>query len=446
MTNIKLADSPLFAGKDSYSKKEFWHHVALYRQACASLVKDNSQANVLLFDNNIFRFLVRLIALGLEGCTVVLPPNDQQGTIEDILPDIDYIAGDILIDHQTSLEKQTDKVNARVDAIKGSMWPTTGELIFFTSGSSGKAKAITKSWTQINNELSVLQTQFRFATNSVFISTVSHQHIYGLLFRALLPLKLGNTLYESFEYPEHIAAVISDKKHCVLVSSPAFLSRLVKDNVLEKHNSCFDYIFSSGGKLIDSDAFLLFKQMKQGVVQVYGSTETGGIAHRQVETSADELWQFFPNVSCQVDSETKQLILTSPFIQENQLLLEDLGEIHSGKLRLLGRIDRTIKLEEKRINLTLMESLCEQHVWISQARFLLLEQRRTILVAVIKLNELGNKQLEENGTRFINNQLKAHLLTHFELVTLPRKWRYVEEFPYNAQGKLPVAELEKLFV
>lgn len=40
--------------------------------------------------------------------------------------------------------------------------------------------------------------------------------------------------------------------------------------------------------------------------------------------------------------------------------------------------------------------------------------------------------------------LRKHLASHCEALALPRRWRLVRQLPYNAQGKLPHAQLDTL--
>ena len=57
-------------------------------------------------------------------------------------------------------------------------------LVLYTSGRTGVAQAITKKLGQLAREVATLERQFgQIAATAEILSTVSHQHIYGLLFR-----------------------------------------------------------------------------------------------------------------------------------------------------------------------------------------------------------------------------------------------------------------------
>ena len=65
--------------------------------------------------------------------------------------------------------------------------------------------------------------------------------------------------------------------------------------------------------------------------------------------------------------------------------------------------------------------------------------------AVCLLNESGRRHLASVGKKEFSNHLREHLLQYFELVTLPRKWRYPADLPYNNQGKVTQQALLDFF-
>ena len=69
-------------------------------------------------------------------------------------------------------------------------------LVLFTSGSTGVPQAIPKKLSQMSREVATLETQFGELLGVADISTtVSHQHIYGLLFNVLWPLVAGRAIH-----------------------------------------------------------------------------------------------------------------------------------------------------------------------------------------------------------------------------------------------------------
>ena len=65
-------------------------------------------------------------------------------------------------------------------------------LVIHTSGSNGEPVAIPRRLAQLDAEVRALQQAFGAGLDEALVlGTVSHQHIYGLLFRVLWPLAAG---------------------------------------------------------------------------------------------------------------------------------------------------------------------------------------------------------------------------------------------------------------
>ncbi|TQF69593.1 acyl--CoA ligase [Pseudoalteromonas luteoviolacea] len=431
------------------SSESFWRDCCLYSQKLR-LVKENldgqSTLTAVLFDSTPYSFGYKLFALLINEFEVVLPNNSQPCTLQDAASHADIVCGNALGDMARSKvwvdglpDSELNRMSDNID------WPLCGSVVFSTSGSTGKSKQIRKSWQSLQLELDTLLTTFDMSSVKTFISTVPHYHIYGLLFRLLLPMKLGAQIYPTKEYPEHIVPLVktAGKQHCILISSPAFLKRLCNDNVLSVSADRFCHIFSSGGKLEQDTATKLYAQMRFSICEIYGSTESGGIAHRKQTNGPDALWTLFRGMSISAKAETQQLVLRSPYLNFQPLAMDDKVALHaSGQFKLLGRIDRTVKVEEKRVNLSDLERTLEAHAWVQSCKVILLEGKRTALAAVVVLKQ--EKPAYESKRR-LNQALRQHLASKFELICIPKKWRYVEEFPINNQGKTTTAALEKLF-
>ena len=110
---------------------------------------------------------------------------------------------------------------------------------------------------------------------------------------------------------------------------------------------------------------------------MFGSTETGGIAYRQVTQAAvDVLQQPFNGNHLSVNHEGR-LMLDSSILEHANYPLDDRAIVHSnGQFKLLGRIDRTIKIEEKRLNLDELECFLLSHEWVKEAKLVVLPSKR----------------------------------------------------------------------
>ena len=121
----------------------------------------------------------------------------------------------------------------------------------------------------------------------------------------------------------------------------------------------------------------------------------------------------------------------------------DGAELHAdGRFALRGRLDRIVKLEEKRISLPMLERALIEHPFVSEARLGVIQDNRAYLGALVALSDAGVFALRNQGRRSVTQALRKQLSTHCEALALPRRWRLVRELPVNPQGKLPQAELD----
>ena len=330
-------------------------------------------------------------------------------------------------------------------------------LVVFTSGSTGAAQAIPKKMSQLASEVATLEMLFGAdASDAAVLSTVSHQHIYGLLFKVLWPLSTGRVIHaHSIVYPEQLAPVLAAGP-CVLVASPAHLKRLPSHLDWSGAGRMLRAVFSSGGPLAPETARECGNLLGKVPVEVYGSSETGGIAWRQRGDRADDSWQPFPTVDWRLNPQDGRFEVRSPHLADDDwLALADraqaAGEQPGGtqltgerRFMLLGRTDRIVKIEEKRISLDAMEAALLATGLAAEARVVLcapVAGERQKLAAFVVPSAGGSALLEQGGKPALNGKLRAALAAVVDAVALPRRWRYLEQMPVNAQGKTTLAAL-----
>lgn len=315
-------------------------------------------------------------------------------------------------------------------------------LLLCTSGSSGEPKLIEKRLRQLANEAEVLEAQWGAELGDAYIiGSVAAQHIYGLLFRVLWPLCAGRpVLRRALPFPEDIQLASREHANFCLVASPALLKRM-GDNLDWPALSRVRRVFSSGGPLPAEAAQQLQQRLGQAPTEIYGSSETGGIAWRQ----GGSLWQPFAGVELSQD-EQGALRIASPCLPPGHTeQTADAARVETdGRFELLGRLDRIVKLEEKRISLPMLEAALSEHPFVSEARLSVIEDNRAFLAALTALSDTGLHALRNQGRRALTQALRKHLAQYCETLALPRRWRLVRQLPCNAQGKLPQAQLEAL--
>lgn len=324
--------------------------------------------------------------------------------------------------------------------------PTFVGLVVHTSGTTGNAEAIPKKIGQLASEVETLETLFgEKLGDAVIVATVTHQHIYGLLFKVLWPLMVGRAIHaKSSNFPEELAHILAVSS-CILVASPAHLKRL-PNHVNWSANTGLRAIFSSGGPLEIEVVREVNNLLGQAPIEVYGSSETGGIAWRQRIAGADDSWCALPGVEWRIEAENSLLEVRSPHLPSDQWMrLADLAQTCGEERFLLkGRNDRIVKIEEKRISLTAIEAILLASDLVMELAVVVCDagpEQRQRLAAIIVLSELGKKALIDNGKIALNLRLRSLLIGSVEPIALPRRWRYVEQMPINAQGKTTRSEL-----
>lgn len=400
----------------------------------------------LCFDNS-YWFSVAFMAAYHSQKQLIIPGNLQPAALAELSQHFDAVLHDEVIDSTTLAPHfafDVPKVLAKKSEMGLLQFKDLADvaITLFTSGSSGQPKAIDKPLSILEKEVAQLQATWGESLSGVTTaSTVSHQHIYGLLFRILWPLSAGRPfLAQNWQYPEQI--IEHADQDTVLISSPALLKRLTPAEPANRYRA----IFSSGGPLPLDAAKTCNTLFNSYPHEVLGSTETGGIAHRQ-QRSSDTPWQAF--VGTQIDVNAEQCLkIKSPLVDiANWYQTADQCELLDKQHFILkGRADRVIKIEEKRISLSEIERRLNQLDDITEAAVIpYQEPKRLITAAAITLSPIGQAKLKQLGKGKFVLMLRQSLHQWIEPVGIPRRFRVVDEIPLNTQGKRLISDIEQLF-
>ncbi|QEI07629.1 AMP-binding protein [Pigmentiphaga aceris] len=313
-------------------------------------------------------------------------------------------------------------------------------LILATSGSTGESKLIGKTLTQLANEVDVLETLWGDALrHATILGSVSTQHIYGLLFRVLWPLIAGRSIdRKQLPFPEDLQRATLAHDQVAWISSPALLKRMGDNLDWAALGSRVAKVFSSGGPLAAETSQSLHARLGQAPIEVYGSSETGGVGWRQ----GGDRWTPFPGTDIGQDADGSLWVRSSYLPLGHTEHMADAVQIDADGFRLLGRLDRIVKLEEKRISLPRIEQVLCIHDWVSDARLGVVSGRRASLGALVALSSAGIDALRAGGRRAMTEVLRQALAPHVEELALPRRWRFVRHLPTNSQGKLRQVDVD----
>ena len=378
---------------------------------------------------------IALLGAWRAGVSVLLPTDLQAQTRQRWSSDVDLWLTDQPDDAHLSDFNAPPLSAAALDLDRCS-------LSLCTSGSSGEPKRIDKTLRQLANEVEALETLWGpDLKDACIIGSVATQHIYGLLFRVLWPLCAGRTFVrQQLAFPEDLQRASREHPQFAWVASPALLKRM-GDNLDWPALSQVSRVFSSGGALPVDAAASLYDRLQQWPTEILGSSETGGIAWRQ----GAQPWQPFADVQLSQDADGA-LRIASPYLPAGHVeQTADAAQIHAdGRFELLGRLDRIVKLEEKRISLPMLEQALADHAWVAEARLGVVQENRASLGALVVLSGDGLHALRNQGRRTVTQTLRQHLGQHCEALALPRRWRLLRQLPLNPQGKLPQAQIEAL--
>jgi len=383
--------------------------------------------------------------------TVVLPHAPQPVSVKAIQPAVDALLSDAPERFTAIPGLSTDAV---ADAAVASPGPDPDSHVeFYTSGSSGEPKRVVKTYGQLQTEVESLEDFWGARLGAaVILATVPHYHLYGLLFRVLWPLHAGRPLYRrTLLQPLELVEAGRRFPRTAVVSSPAFLTRVADFHADFPPRDRLAAVFSSGAPLPRVAAERAHAGLGLPVHEIYGSTETGGIAWRTCEPSGgDAGWQPLPRVETEVravDSAQLQLWVRSPWSAgAGWMPTGDLAErATDGRFTLKGRADTLVKLEDKRVSLAELSRWLAGHEWVAEARLTLVAGKRTVIGAAVVLNEAGRCALDAQGARTVRSALSQICLARYDAVLTPRKWRFVETLPVNAMGKITDAALQALF-
>jgi acyl-coenzyme A synthetase/AMP-(fatty) acid ligase/3-hydroxymyristoyl/3-hydroxydecanoyl-(acyl carrier protein) dehydratase len=406
-----------------------------------------------LYLNDTLDFAAALLGAWQAGKIVYLPSDALPQTCATLAAEVDGFIGEVDAQWQP-LQAAALPACLPVAAAPTALPGDFAGLVVYTSGSTGTAQAIPKKLVQLTQEVGTLEQLFgaRLHTSEV-VATVSHQHIYGLLFKVLWPLAAGRAIHAcSAFFPEQLAAIAPTARPWLLLSSPAHLKRLPASQI-QADISGLRAVFSSGGPLLQEVSLTAQHMFRQIPIEIYGSSETGGIAWRQIAPAADDIrddsWQPMPQVEVRASDQDDCLEVRSPHLQDNAWLrmADRISMVNAATPRFLlrGRADRIVKLEEKRISLDQIERLLLATPWVAEVRVLMHpgqdQHARDRIAAFVVPSSSGQQQLEQAGKLALNQQLRAHLAGAIEHVALPRQWRYLPALPTNAQGKTASAAL-----
>ncbi|HNY49217.1 MAG TPA: long-chain fatty acid--CoA ligase [Smithella sp.] len=316
--------------------------------------------------------------------------------------------------------------------------PDNHFLRLFTGGSTGKPKVWSKSPRNLLTEAFYIRETFSLSDKDIFVATVPPYHIYGLLFSILVPfVSHARILPDIYTFPQEIISTINKNKASVLVSVPIHY-RVLKVEGLSVPS--LRYAFSSAGVLDRSDGLHFLDKTGIGITEIYGSTETGGIASRCVSDNTDR-WRAFDMVSWRLKENRLcvQSDFTSPEMERDSegfcLTGDEAREEENNSFILMGRADGVVKVAGKRVDLLDVQNKIKTLPTVNDAFVLALSSdtgRETDIAAVVACD-------------LTETHLKKLMMDIMEPYAVPRLIKIVPSITRTATGKIDRRRIEKFF-
>lgn len=308
----------------------------------------------------------------------------------------------------------------------------------FTGGTTGAPRMWSKTVRNLLTETVSIVANYGVTPKDRFVATVSPNHIYGLLYAVLTPLVASAAVApETPSFPAEIATALRDNEASILISVPAHYRALNGHSFASRS---LRLAFSSAGMLAAEDASAFSAGTGVGIAEIYGSTETGGIAAR---VRADGQSDYKPFAGIDIKIEEGWLKVRSDYLSP-ELALDGEGYFSTGdcaracagnRFELLGRADGIVKVGGRRVDLEAVRQSLKRRSGITDALAVSLpvgRSRENLIVALVEGNPASI-------------DLSSLRLDDLEACARPRYIKMVEKIPLTAAGKYDRKAIEAMF-
>ena len=305
-------------------------------------------------------------------------------------------------------------------------------MLLFTSGTTGRPVGAFKSKENLDNEVDELIKLVSKYKPKRVLSTVPFVHIYGILTSIILPYKLNiDLVFKKHFLPHHLLDLI--EPYTIVVTTPLYIKALLR---VKTTRDLKNVLFISSTAPLDAQSAKDFiKKFNTNLIQLFGSTETGGIAYKEQN---DELWNLIDGVKADVNSENL-LKITSPFVSKflyegslknthGSIQSFDYVEFFGNKFKMIGRNSDIFKVSGKRFSSLHVENILESMKSV----------RKAFVDVKYNKGELKDECLDiylESSEHITLKEVNDALKEKMGNIKFPIKLKVVDEIETTSLGK-----------
>lgn len=363
----------------------------------------------------------------------VIPNNtNKMRQINDILSglnegNIPLLFDSAMMSSEKKVKLLSDSYPDAFDELKES------SALFFTSGTSGNPIGVVKTHEHIESETRVHQKWLKDERFEQCLVSVPFFHIYGFLFGLSVPIALGLEIVTKEHFlPNEIVALCATKP-TLSITNPVFIRAMLR--LRESVDLSKSLFISSSGPLEPHEAALFEEKYSTRLIQLYGSSETGGIA---IRSGGDSLWRPLEGVS--ISSDEGVLCVESPFVSSevydeqftpigSPFRTSDIIELSDNGFKIIGRASELVKIGGKRLSMVEIETFLERMEGINEALGFVEYHPEQLRGESLTLYLRGDE------SKIHKTVLKKALHDHFGGIHIESKIVMVESIEKTALGK-----------
>ena len=422
--------------------------------------------------------------------TIFIDPDQKSSKSCDILDDFqpDLIFGPTKFRSQISenivdegefrvIESDEDIVNFANAFSKATRFPPFNEvkpaLVIYTSGSTGTPKGVVLSHLNLSSNVNLSSSISNLArckeghlASTVFLGSWQTSAISVIFFCARNNGRIYITNKSQTNFPTRFASFLAEN-HITTISGPASYIKLLFDTgLLKTSNTPFLQHIRLWGERIEPSLIdtILTHLPSSSITTIYASSESmfsSFVCYSDAETAKNEcVYQVnspleFKFIKEDVSSKYARLKITGPNVMMgywsqirdtnlpeqgspmNSFLFEDwIKPVSDNSFTVAGRIDNIVKIVGKKVSLSEVESIIQDHTEVEQACVFAKADHRGITrvhAAVVSHSKKINK-----------TSVISHCRKNLPVEAIPFTIELYSSFPRLSSGKIDRRSIEKL--